>query len=360
MNWLARIPLWLRPLLLFAGLLLLLAAIASFAPPRKTTFTIQAKTDALTVEPNCGQSLIWDLPPGELRALGVGGQPDAFRKVGPVSLVIRAGTRAVIERREQGEWRVVVKPLEGEDRCAAAARAGPADASRSAEPLPAAARITAVRLKYQDADGRDIENESVEPSADGYAYRSVGGEAQPAPLRLTGRVLLGNPVLEGGGWAGSRAGMLRGASVEGRVRHSVGEQVSVLLHEDVDLGSMIDTHACLDSLLTEQGRFACEDPGVDAAVGFAAPASEVDGKTIDVVVHREAYRIGVLPYAGEQRRLSVTWWTALLYDPLAQQVALALFVITQLLGHYDVLRRPLNRLCGNGEAESETSSGKEE
>lgn len=347
MNWQLLIPLWLRVMLLFVALIMLLALSARFAPPKKTTFTIQAKTDVLTVEPNCGQSLIWDLPPGEIRALGLGVEPDSLPKIGPVSLVIRSGTRAMIERRESGEWRVVVKPLEGVDRCAAATKAGVTGTSRSAQPIPAATRIAAVRLKYKDAKGHDIENEPVEPSADGYAYRSVGDEPQPASLRLAGRVILGSPVLEGGGWSGSHAGMLRGAAIEGRVRHSVGEQVEVLLHEEVDLGSMIDTHACLDSHLTEEGRFACEDPGVDPAVGFAIPVPEVDGKTIDVVVHREALRIGVLPYAGEQRRLSVTWWTALIRDPFIHQIGLALALIVGFLSHYDGLKRPLSRLCGN-------------
>jgi hypothetical protein len=330
-------------LIALIALIGLIGLIANHAPPRKTAFTIRAQTDVVTVQPDCGQALTWDLPPGEVRALGADAPADLQRKIGPVSIVIRAGAQAVLERRETGEWRVVVKPLDGVEICTVQSPSGATDGQRPVETVPPADRISVLRLKYTAANGSEVENESVAPSADGFAYRSIGDGADPPPLRLAGRVLLGSPVLEGGGWSDARAGMLRSATIEGRVRDSVGEQLSVLLREDVDPGSMIDTHACLDRHQTEQQLAACAATGGDAAVGFAAASSDGIVKSIQVVVHRLTKRIGVLPYGGEQRSLAVTWWTALLNNPLAQQVAAALIIVTTLLGHYRELNSLLSR-----------------
>lgn len=343
------------PLLTFVFVVVVLGGVAFMAWPVTTTFTVRAQTDSLSIEPGCGQTLIWDLPPGEVRALGGDSPLGQPRKIGPVSLVIREGTRTVLERWESGEWHILSKPLEGLHCEPATSGDTGINAARSSKALPAAARITALRLKYEDeTSGETIENELVEPSADGYAYRSVGGEVQPASLRLAGRIVLGSPVLEGSGWSDSRPRMLRSASIEGRVRVGIGEQMAVLLREDVDLGSMVDTHACLMENPTEAERLLCANPGDKMAVGFATPSLDMDSKTIDVVVHHEAESIGILPYAGDQRRLSVTWWTWLLRNPFAQQIALALVVLTQLISHY----KDLTGLFRNKGDEKNNASGK--
>lgn len=349
---------WLLPLLFVAvlGLLAVLALLTALSPWHKTAFTIRAQTGVLMVEPDCGQSLTWDLPRGEVRTLGANAQAESERKLGPVSIVVRAGAQAVLERRDAGEWRVVVKPLDAAPDCAGPSPSTVPVGVRNAEPvtLSAAARISVLRLEYTNAKGQVVENEPVEASPDGYAYRSVtAGAAEPdkapvepglSPLRLAGRVLLGSPVTEGGGWSGGSLGILRSASIEGRVRHGFGDQLSVLLREQIDPGSLIDTHACLDPTQTDQARGDCEMPGANAAVGFATAASVDDISVIDVVVYRHTTHVGVLPYAGEQRVLRVTWWTRLLNEPLAQQATAALVLLTTLLTQYGELKKLLARL----------------
>jgi hypothetical protein len=157
--------------------------------------------------------------------------------------------------------------------------------------------------------------------------------------------------------------MLHGASIEGRVRHSVGEQLSVLLREEVDAGSMVDTHACLGPLAGGAAHGECETRGVDSAVGFVTGISTDIGPALQVVLHRQARYIGVLPYAGDQRRVSVTWWTSLLNDPLVQQVVLALALVTAVLSAYNALQplfeskraRPDSRESTTGRASGATT-----
>lgn len=328
-------PIW--GALLFVLVLGLLAGIVAvlFVGTHHTAFTIRGQTDVITVQPGCGQSLTWDLPAGRVRTIDdvIGGGdrgPDR-----PVSLVLREGSQALLEIRDGQELRVLVTRVDGPPRCRDGSAAAVAAASSAASaPLP----VSVLKLGDPGAADDTAADVNLPPTSEGYAYRSTTGVLPRVALRLAGRVLLGSPVVDGGGWTGSQRGMLHAATIEGRVRHWPGDQQAVLLRDEVDPGSMVDTHACLGRGDSHDTVARCEAIDGNPAVGFATVAKRDDGHLLDIVVHRQAEAIGVLPYAGEQRRARVTWWTGLIHLPLAQQTVALLVLLTTLLGHHAALK----------------------
>ena len=335
-------PVW--GAVLFVVLLLLLAGIVALlaAGTHQTAFAIRAQTEVLTVQPGCGQSVTWDLPPGQVRRLDPADAEDEDEDDGverPVSLVLREGAQALLEIRDGRELRVLITRADEAPRCSKAGEAGPARSPASAEsskqqPLP----VSVLKIGDSESVGGAAVDKALPASKVGYAYRSGEGTLRRFSVRLAGRVVLGSPVLEGGGWTGSQRGMLRAATIEGRVRQWPGDQQVVLLRDDVDAGSMVDTHACLGHADGNEAISACQTNDRHPAVGFATVARTDDASLLDVVVHRQAEAIGVLPYAGEQRRARVTWWTGLIHLPLAQQTVALLVLLTTLLGHHAALK----------------------
>jgi hypothetical protein len=187
-------------------------------------FAIDADTGVLTIEPLCGERLVWDLPHG--RVLLRSPVPRAAEaddgRTGGVTLVLLPGSRARLESAEPGRLRIAVSHAD-EMHAACTQGAGPFyEVTVGDELLPP----DSVGVSYGAMPG--------DPAADG-----------PLALPLSGRVVLGDLVPLGAGWGPRPAGLLESAAVDLRVKPWLDSNRITLREERVERGGLLDTHACL-------------------------------------------------------------------------------------------------------------------
>jgi len=304
--WLARVPerldLWWPPLLVLAGIIAMapLYAPVGLRPSPETVFAVQARTGVLEVQPACGRSLIWDLPAG--RVLARDCDADDMEQCGgvrdTVTVTMAGGSTARIEMRADHRWGVTFGRLDG-----------PVCSDAGDSPI----RVTA---------------DYVELPADALGYFYVAEPASPdAPppgfsLPLAGRVIVGQFVEFGGGWSGVQSATLSEGRVFGRdVAVGTGERLT-LLDEELDPGSIVDTHP----------RLAGADKGGDEASDRVASGFVLSGPGDMLVQLSQRRSIAVTPYDGVPRRLEVPRWKVWWSSPLLQLVASIVGVFGGLLG----------------------------
>lgn len=303
-----------------AAIPIALAVLISVSGSAESNFSVSAHTEVVAVEPSCALTLNWSLAPGSLTKAGLDPLAPA-RACGDgrsgVELTLRAGSRAVIEQLDGGQWQVSVSRSDTYAACASDAGGGRA--------------VFEARVAGRDC-GAD---------ASGLTYRSGKTPNQdPSPQDFThlleGRIVVGAPVLDTGGWAGTATTALREARVQARIRAAVTQHSISVLDEAIEAGSIIDTSP---------------QPGPDApsARGFVRPHR--DGG-LSVLAHVTARQMGVTPHAGERRDISVSRWSQLLVSPFLQALLLAFGVVAwlaQAVATADTLRDTAEKLEKDGE-----------
>jgi len=304
-----RLGLWSLPLQAMLLVLLLAPLFAHFGlrPSPETVFAVQARSGVLEVQPTCERSLIWDLPGGRLiaRQCGADDPADCGGLHEAVTATLSAGSSARIEMRADGRWGITF---------------GVADRASCGDPAGMPVRITA-------------DYDELPPDESGYFYVAeplLPGEPPPAfALPLAGRITIGQFVEFGGGWSDVQSPTLSGGRVFGRdVAIGTGERLT-LLDEELDPGSIVDTHP-RQAGAVEPGDTAAEP----VATGFVL-SSKDDGDRHDMLVQVSQRRsVAVIPYDGLGRRLEIPRWKVWWNSPLLQLVASIVGVLGALLGIY--------------------------
>ena len=299
----------------------LAALVFAVSPAPDSAFSIAATTDAIVVEPGCQDQVRWDLPPGWVVAEGapLDAVDPLASPAAPVTVELAAGARATVIREAAGYWKMRFTQ----------------DAPRRCDSAPSRALAVAVGGEeipsdpggyfYQSSYGEDPSRTAASAVS---AERPLVGPAPPLTLRLAGRIILGQPMSEGGGWGGASQPILHGARIEVRDRAWLTNQSLSVLVEEVGSGSLVDTHACIDA----EARHETEQCGLDEpsrSAGFLYYGGD-DG-AMRAQVHRSAGKIGVVPYGGDERSLSVTNWAILVKSPALQLIVAALLLISALL-----------------------------
>lgn len=305
---------------------LALAVLISFSGSAESNFSVSAHTEVVAVEPSCALTLNWSLAPGTLTWIS-DKEPLAPPKScgngkAGIELTLRAGSRAVVEQLREGQWQVSVSRSQTYEKCASDLGGG--------------------RPMFEARVG---EVDCLTAKAAGLTYRALKPkpDEDPRPQEFThlleGRIVVGAPVIDTGGWGGEATTALREARVQARIKAAVTQQSISVLDETIEAGSIIDT---------------APQPGPDApsARGFVRPNK--DGG-LTVLAHVTSRHMGVTPHAGERRDVSVSRWSQLLLSPFLQALLLAFGVVAwsaQALATADELRDTADKLEKDSEKDS--------
>ena len=318
-----------RVLLLLAAVLLLLPLLYAVRPAQNSAFSIAATTDVMLIEPACQDQLTWDLPIGWVVADNAP-LDDSSASTGPpmpVTVELAAGARVVLRREARGFWKMRFTQDSGFGHCAPAP--------------PSALRITVggERLKSDPSGYTYQSTYGEQPSATATSAdspdRSLIGPAPPLALRVAGRVVLGQPMSEGGGWGGGSQPILHSARVEVRDKAYVTNQSLSVLVEDIGAGGLVDTHACIAEEAADRAA-SCVLRSDASSTGFVQYPT--GGGEVLAQVHRTTDRIGVVPFGGVERELGVTNWSILVKSPVLQSLVAALLLASALLQGVAVAR----------------------
>jgi hypothetical protein len=263
-------------------------------------FIIAAETGVLTVEPLCGDRLIWDLPAGLVTARS--SPPHASepggRASGLATLVLEPGASARVQSMAAGVISVSVSHVENvQDVCA---KGG----------APFYEMTVAGTTLAHDENGVTY----------GAVHGSAAQAAQPPVLALplAGRVVIGDIVPLGAGWEPDPTGMMETATVDLRVKPWFDENRVTLRTERLERGSLLDTHACLAPRDT-----ACPGPDASSARGFLRTRAE-GGMTVQLY---SGEAIGAQSLGGDQYVIEIPRVTAALQSTALKSVASVLVVV---------------------------------
>lgn len=273
----ARDPRRNRAILAIVVLLLAGAAWWLTRPASDAAIGISAQTGSLTVEPLCGERLIWDLPVGRIGPRSAPPGTEAIQ-TGNVTLVLGAGARAHLESTGPGVLRLSVDRAENFAQECAVGSAPSFQAIVDGSPLPD------------------------DPGGFRYAANApgVGESSNPLSLLLSGHIVLGQAVQQGGGWAPSGSAILESGTVALRVVPSLSDERVTLRTETLDAGSLIDTHACLTPV--EGSSITCPARNAAPAQGFLRTVPS-GGLRVQMYARGP---VGVQPFSGaDQHVLSV-------------------------------------------------------
>jgi hypothetical protein len=330
-----------RALLVIAVLAIILLLAFAITPARNSAFSIAATTDVIVVEPSCSDQLTWDLPPGWVVADGapLDGSDPLAQPAALVTVKLAAGARATVTREAAGYWKMRFT-LDSAFQDCQPAPPSPLSVTVGGERLPA----DPTGYSYQSSYGEDP-NRTAVSSSDG--SRPQLGPAPPLVLRLAGRMVLGQPISEGGGWGGASQPILHGARVEVRDKAWLTNQSLSVLVEDIGSGGLIDTHACIaEDAAKVTPPCVLNRPG--ASAGFLYYPTN-DGAMF-AQVHRTTSRIGVVPYGGVERQLGVTNWAILVKSPMLQSIVAALLLISALLQGWVAFQEMWSRMAARRNA----------
>lgn len=215
-------------------------------PAKNGTIAVAATTGSLTLDVLCRERLVWDLGPGRMQRRGdpPGTEP---RRVGGLTITLLGGARVRVDSLGPGVFHFAVE---------------------NAEALARECGRTGSAFQIED-DGGAVKDDPV-----GMTYAAeptAGPAANPISLPLSGRVVLGQAVQQGAGWSARPAGVLESGTVTLRVVPAFSEERVTLGSEQLDEGSLLDTHACLDAPAKAAGP--CPDKTAPPALGYfrAAP-----------------------------------------------------------------------------------------
>jgi len=269
------------------GGVLVLALRGLNQPAASGTLSISAVTGSLTLEPLCDEPVTWDLPAGRVGRRSVApGEPGYGTPAGAVTMTLAAGSRTRVTSPEPGVLRVSVeKNDELASRCPSAASPH-------------------YRLVL---DGTPAAQDPV-----GFNYETrTGAHAGPIGLSLpvAGRVIIGQAVPEGADWRARSAPILLTGTILRRVKPWFGHDVMTVGEpERLDEGSIVDSHACLDSGKAGASPASdCSAARPVPAVGFFRTLSE-GGLQVQLYAQGPA---GLQTYRGPQHLIEVPLSTAL-------------------------------------------------
>ena len=246
-------------------------------PSERGTIAIAARTGALTLDVLCGGSVTWDLGSGKvlLRSAEPG---TPARDVDGLTLTIHPGARVRLEANSALPLRLSIEPL-------------PIARSCGGAEVPLFEATTAGLA--MEADPRGMSYLATDAKQPGVSTREL-------TLVLNGHVQLGQAVQQGAGWTARAGGILEAGSITLRVVPTFSHERVTLETEQVDEGSLVDTHACLK----QAGGSSEECPALDAppALGFA----RIRGDGVMQVQLYTRGPVGMQAYAGAgQQQLTV-------------------------------------------------------
>lgn len=294
---------WARALALAAALLVA-SFLASWLKHHNTTFSIRADTQVVDMDLRCGDRVVWDLPPGDFM-----GDDGTATRTDLASVTLRGGAHARIaldsERRLTVRWRN-------------------SEFHRCPE-----SRMDTIRVTGDD--GENVVADSM------LHYRSAEPVAAHfPPLIVSGRIRLGEEIVEGGGFRGASLPMLLSATVEARTPDALTGQKRLIHTEHVDAGSVVDTHACLDASEGELER--CVTASRARASGFIHLGQPLDATGLQAQVSVMGTAVGVRQFGSVERKVSITRWATLITTSWLQVLVamiLALSAIVQIRGAID-------------------------
>ena len=284
-----------------------------FLPAETASIAVAAQVHSLTLEVLCGEKLVWDLPPGEVRQRSVTVATRPKQPSGAVTLSLSAGARARLEASSVGALNLAV------DRVESIARGCGKD-----------------KPSFEVTVGET----RLPPDASGFFYAAAESkpEAGSVSLPLKGRIVLGRPVQHGGGWKQADSAAPESIFVTRRVVPAFSKERVTVGTDRLDDGSILDTHGCLDSTTDETRRCAARES--ELATGFLRASA---GKGLEVQLYVRG-PVGVRTYEGERQylvsipKISVAWQSELVV------FWLALFVL--LIGFWEILVKTLEYFLG--------------
>jgi hypothetical protein len=279
------------------GAVILAAALWLIQPSPAAAFAIAADTGVLSIEPLCGERLVWDLPPGRvIRRSGVPGLDEPKQGQKSTTLVLSAGSRARLESPAPGLLGIAVSFVESL-RCS-----------------------EAVGAFYDVA----VDGVSLPEDRAGITYTTRPADRADAPLRaaltLSGRIVLGEAVQLGAGWESRPTGMLESGTVALRVIPWFDNDRVTLRTEQLERGSLLDTHACLGAAERSE---PCPTHTAAPAIGFVRVQPE-GGMAVQLYAQGA---VGTQSFGGEQYVIEVPQSTAAWYSPTLNAVASVLIVM---------------------------------
>jgi hypothetical protein len=313
-RFVAKLPTWFRIFIWLVAALLLALAMANVVTS-DASFSINADSRVFTVEPACGQQLVWDLPEG---AIGIPREAGAEPPASPrISVSLRGGARARAQVDGDGRWVIEF---------------GRSDSFGCG----AAADLVAVTT-----DGRTLTAAADEV----WLYRSsaaVAAGASPV-LLLKGRIVIGDEASFGSGAAGGGVPLLERARIDVRSPDAQTGQRRQIHDESIDPGGMIDTHGCLDTPSDVPQRFVdCVRSARSASEGFFRAVKREDRSALEVQLVVTGRHVGVRQQGGSERRVLVTWWSSVKSSSLVQMFAAATVLISALVQLWSALKREPN------------------
>ena len=265
-------------------------------PAKTASIAIAGQVRSLTMEVLCGEKLLWDLPPGQIRHRSAA-QGAGEAQFTEATLSLSAGARVRVDMAPVGTLRLAV------DQVDSIARHCGREAGSSFEVV---------------VDGKHLPHDPA-----GFYYAAASVDARPdaatVSLPLKGRVMLGRPIQYGGGWKGGDGGATESIFVTRRVVPAFSDEKVTLGTDRLDDGSILDTHACFDATPDVPKR--CASGELDPATGFLRASA---GKGLEVQLYVRG-PIGVRTYEGDRQHQvsipnssfawqseSVKYWLALL------------------------------------------------
>ncbi len=329
------------------GCAVLVSSLSSWS----NTYAMRARTSVVTVEPSCGRSVVWDLPPGRFTATSAEAPPPLVDETAaaaqpparPASVRLAAGARARIERIRAGELLIRF------------------DASPHFASCASPDALVEVRMQGSPEPALPVQA-LVVPRAgagvDRIAYRSAA-DAVEYVLPLEGRIVLGAELQHGAGWDGSAPpALLDSAEIEVRSLEGVTGHSVALRAERVDAGAIIDSTPCFAQgpSAVDRIRLVVQDPALafDAgarrleacaramrspAVGLVRPHFEGG---MEVHGHVLAHHLGITAHQGQTRLVRVPLWQSLTNSYLVQ----ALVVLVVLLAGADAALGMIGKIHG--------------
>jgi hypothetical protein len=275
-------------------------------------FSINAATEVFTVEPECGQELVWDLPPGRVGLESADAVPTPSKSA--VSIAVRGGARA----------RVRVARAEG-----LLVDFGPS--------LSFGCGV-AVDVVTFSADGR-----TAAAGREHVAYHSAGTlepGAMPV-LLLKGRVVVGQEISFGAGTSRGRdTPLLLEGRIEARTPDRQTGQRKLIHEEQVDAGSMIDSHACLDVVQDPRDEaFGCVRRSASKSEGFVRLVKHDDEPALDLHLAVAGRQVGVRQQGGAERHVLITTWSRLLSSTMAQLLVAMLALVGAIIQLWGGVKR---------------------
>jgi hypothetical protein len=289
----------------FALLAVLIPVVLTPSPT--TIFSIGASTNVVEVRPLCADKIVWDLPSGEAQGRSCMPlnpadltNPAAFKlacTVGPapVTVTMGAGSSAKIERDATDEWFVTFGSVDAGG-CSNREQV-PLHVSVGDEDLPA------------DSEGYFYRPD---PKAAGLSSESAPTSSARLALALNGRVIIGQAMQFGAGWSASPSPILHEASLVARNRAFITGEPLTVMNEQIEAGSIIDTHGT-----EEAGAMISGAPGVADHLFTASGFVQFFDDRLTVQVYQRR-SISLLPHASQGRVIKVLRWRPLWASPLVQ------------------------------------------